>query len=177
MKRRFSYSAKVPVEFEQACSVMAGHAPLQLRRTGAEMTQESRLLTRFEFELKEGSTVSHKVAVRFGDLERMPDSATMSVHVEAQDHRAAFPKLDGLLRFAPVETVSIDVVFTGSYSPPFGIVGLVGDLLGGAKHARESIDGFFTELTTRVRLQAEKPVNEVIGPTPRPDDFRGGPML
>lgn len=68
------------------------------------------------------------------------------LHWQARRHRKLFPVMEGDLVARPTSGASTELILEGTYHPPFGILGFVGDLLLGRLVARSTAEAFVEDL-------------------------------
>jgi hypothetical protein len=88
-----------------------------------------------------GFELAREVTISVGDLDRVQEyRAKLPVHWHAAQHQGLFPQMDAALEIAalsPDEPQS-QVSLIGTYVPPVGIVGAVGDSMGALHRLAEA---------------------------------------
>lgn len=150
-RRAFRNDAYVDRVFERVRSYVSaspesiigdGAAGLHLRRAGLDLSRE--------------------VEVTLGDLEMGSRFARISLHWADARLPSRFPVLDAVLEINPAVSdgrPTTQLVFTGSYRPPFGALGIAADRLVGRYLVLQSVDEFLGRLVRR--LEREIPPDPV----------------
>lgn len=97
-----------------------------------------------------GTELTRKVRSELGPLVSEEHRAHLALNWHADEHPEWFPELDAELRFRPVGDDATEVQLAGSYEPPLGVVGALGDRLIGHHLAESSLQEFLAGVTRRL---------------------------
>ena len=99
-----------------------------------------------------GSELTRKVHSEVGPLVSLDRAARLRLQWHAEQHPEWFPAVDAELEFAPAHTGSdaTDIHLTGSYEPPLGRLGALGDRVVGRRLAEQSLREFLAGVARRL---------------------------
>jgi hypothetical protein len=164
MSRELNSYAYVNVRFDVASRVLAENAQAVLQQATDDSAEEADTLSRTLRVALAGFEVSKDVRVEVGEFQptRITGS-TVPIRWEAENGRLLFPTLTAELQ---VRSVSFDppvtqVLVTGSYDPPMGVLGAGADRLLLHRLAEATIHRFTSEVAAQLRaLVADLPPDE-----------------
>lgn len=117
------------------------------------------VLSELHAQLTRATRVEREVIVECGAAVRSDRSIVMPVHVRDATHPGVFPEMLAEVRLVEHGDNVTELVFTGVYEPPLGVVGAAGDALGGHRIVERTID----DATSRLARVFEAAVAEHIG--------------
>jgi hypothetical protein len=99
-----------------------------------------------------GFDVGRGVTIELGTPERRPDAVVIPIRWRATGHAALFPSMDAHLEVATIDSdlPLSQLSIIGSYRPPAGPAGAVGDRVLGHRLAEAAVRHFLTELAARL---------------------------
>jgi hypothetical protein len=158
MSRELNSYAYVNVRFDVASRVLAENAQAVLQQATDDSAEEADTLSRTLRVALAGFEVSKDVRVEVGEFQptRITGS-TVPIRWEAEHGRLLFPTLTAELQ---VRSVSFDppvtqVLVTGSYDPPMGVIGAGADRLLLHRLAEATIHRFTSEVAAQLRTLVE----------------------
>lgn len=138
-------------------------APLALLRSATSVAANhgAEVLSRVHASVG-GFDIGREVAIDVGEIERHEDHRVVLPLVwESARASALFPQMDARLEVAELtaEPPLCQIMFFGSYEPPLGLVGAVGDTLALHRVAEATAHHLLGDVTARLRreLSGEQP--------------------
>jgi len=129
-------------------SVFQPDAPRETRDTG-------RFRCDLTIDVADGTTLRHGVDVQVGRATHTGRGVTLALHFEPVAHRHLLPVFDGELEARAAGAAS-QLVLSGGYTVPLGVVGRLGDALAGHRAVEKSLQHLASELAQRLEAAAEK---------------------
>jgi hypothetical protein len=96
-----------------------------------------------------GSSVHQRVDVHLKEVHLEGRVAKWEFEWSAAGHPGLFPVMKGELTLEPREVHAL-LTLRGTYAPPFGVVGAVGDSVAGQRIARQSVSDYVERIAHRV---------------------------
>jgi hypothetical protein len=121
-----------------------------------------------------GASVHHEVSLRLSPLRAEPGDHAFAWQLtwEPVGNSRVLPSFAGTLDATSLDETT-RLRLKGSYRPPLGAIGAIGDGLIGHRLARRAVESFLTELAARIGREAAAEVVAVgLRPAPYPTDMR-----
>jgi hypothetical protein len=173
VERKLEARQDVRAGLEQVREVLVRDARTVLTegRAGHEISRRQYTVT-LTADLGTSAGVRHDVLVELGPPVFEADEARWPLHWEPVTHRRALPVFTGELvaRRTPAGT---DVILTGTYRPPLGVAGSLGDSVLGRRVARSTAENLLAQIVERIEHQvAHEQGSGGIRPADYPPDLR-----
>ena len=118
-----------------------------------------------------GSSVHQVVVLEIGPLDRETGHLRCPLTWTPVGRQRVLPRFEGTLEVTEDRDGSA-MSLTGSYRPPLGAVGAVGDAVAGRHVAQQSVGAFADELARRVEVAVDRAQSSGWRPAPYASDLR-----
>ena len=145
---------RAPVE---AAVMVLLEDPGSLFEPGAapDAEQGGRFRASLAIDLTDGTILRHEVVIETGGTKGTERDVTLLLHLEPGGNHHLLPVFAGQLELRAQGTGS-QLVLAGHYDVPLGLIGRVGDALGGHRWAERSLERFMTEVAERLEAEVER---------------------
>lgn len=172
--RSIQATTEIPVAFERALSVVTESPGLVFtgrpRASWSEVT-----LAELHVDVPGGTSLRQEVMVHLPQVSGTADRAVGRLSWEPAGHGTLIPDFEGTLELVDCDA-GTEITVAGTYHPPAGVFGAVGDGLVGHRIARQSLTNLVVEMGERVRVEAhQRAERHGPGPTPCAPDLRATP--
>ena len=110
-----------------------------------------------------GTEMTRKVQAEVGPRVRADHGIRVPLRWHAEQHPRWFPELDAELRLVPVGEATTELRLVGTYEPPLGALGALGDRVAGHRLAETALREFLTGVAQRLTGALDKHTQAMSG--------------
>lgn len=103
-----------------------------------------------------GTEMTRKVQAEVGPRVRADRGIRVPLRWHAEEHPQWFPELEAELRLVPVGDAATELRLVGTYEPPLGALGALGDRVAGHRVAETALREFLAGVAQRLTDALEK---------------------